>query len=57
MKTHVHMYMYIAHYITKVVTEETKKGRKPRPNKLHHKQTYYKTLRCPALRTRTVGCV
>ena len=31
MKTHV----YSTHYIAKVVAEEEKKGRKPRPNKLH----------------------
>ena len=34
--------MIIAHYIAKVVVEEEKKGRKPRPNKLYtpieHKQ-------------------
>ena len=50
--TYMYMCMYIlcmciAHYIAKVVVEEVKKGRKPRPNKLHvhvytpveHKQT------------------
>ena len=51
--------MCIAHYIAKVVVEEEKKGRKPRPNKLYtpieHKQanTMSWTLRCPALRTGT----
>ena len=38
--------MCIAHYIAKVVAEEDKKGRKPRPNKLYtsieHKQTNIK---------------
>ena len=46
--------MCIAHYIAKVVAEEEKKGRKPRPNKLYtpiHAQTNQhkmsRTLRCP----------
>ena len=56
--TNVHD-LCIAHYIGKVVAEEEKKRRKPRPNKPHplgtNKHKMNRTLGYPALRSRTVG--
>ena len=53
--------MCIAHYIhvakVYIVSEEEKKGRKPRPNKLHLQSTnkQKRTLGCPTLGSEIVG--
>ena len=59
MKIHVYSTLHtcITH-VVKVAAEEEKKGRKPRPNKLHpysKNRKMNRTLWCPGLRTGTLG--